>query len=94
MCDKAANGGKTRAPTIRTSYIWQVSGNLSALRMIKRLEADCDGWDGQRWWIVTAKRSRREEEEDGQREMSKLKFSQVIRTLPATRAPYESNVIC
>lgn len=30
---------KIHVPTIRTSYIWQVSGNLSALRMIERLEA-------------------------------------------------------
>lgn len=80
ICDKVTRG-RIRAPTICTSYIWQVSGNLSALRMIERLETDRDAWDGRRRWIATAKRSQR----GGRREMLKLKFSQVIWTLSVTR---------
>lgn len=72
---------RIRAQTICTSYVWQVSGNLSALRMIERLETDRDVWDGRRRWIATMKRLRC----GRRREMLKLKFSQVIWTLSVAR---------
>jgi len=68
---------RIRARTICTSYVWQVSGNLSALRMIERLEIVMPG---RRRWIATMKRLR-----CGRREMLKLKFSQVIWTLSMAR---------